>query len=240
MQAAIAVGAAAVYFGVRVVVEGDRPTALRNADRLLDIERSLGIDIELGAQDLVVDRPVLRAIGNFSYVWFHWPLLVVFLCVLFVRNRGRFRQLLDALMLSGAIGLILFAVFPVAPPRFLPGYTGTVSDAARRHYLDYPLSWTNQVASFPSFHVGWTLIACLALAATFVHPVHRAVVMVPAAFVALAVVTTGNHYVVDTVTGVVIAVACYLGAGAWQQRSSVASAPRLVSDTNRSVSGTNG
>ena len=44
-QAAIAVAAAAVYFGVRVVVEGDRPTALRNAERLLDVERSLGIDI---------------------------------------------------------------------------------------------------------------------------------------------------------------------------------------------------
>lgn len=199
-----------MYFGVRVIVEGDRPTALRNADRLLDFEGALGIDIELGVQDLVVDQTLLRTIGNFSYVWFHWPLLIAFLCVLFVRSRPRFRQLRNSLIASGAIGLLLFATFPVAPPRFLPGYTGTVSDAARRHYLDYPLSWTNQVASFPSFHVGWTLIACLALAATLDRQRDRVIVMMPAIAVGVAVVTTGNHYVVDTIAGMAIAVGAYV------------------------------
>ena len=199
-----------MYFGVRVVVEGDRPTALRNAERLHDVERALGIDIELGVQELVVDRTVLRAVGNFSYVWFHWPLLITFLCLLFVRDLGRFRQLLHSLIVSGLVGLVLFATFPVAPPRFLPGYTGTVSDAARRHYLDYPLSWTNQVAAFPSFHVGWTLVACLALAATFSRPAHRVIVMVPAVLVTLAVVTTGNHYVLDSIAGTAIAVGAFV------------------------------
>lgn len=199
-----------MYFGVRVLVEGGRTTALRNAERLLDLERALGLDIELGVQDLVVDRPALRAVGNFSYVWFHWPLLITFLIVLAVRNHERFRQLLSALIVSGAVGLLLFATFPVAPPRFLPGYTGTVSDAARRHYLDYPLSWTNQVASFPSFHAGWTLIACLGLAATFDRRRAQLVIMVPAVLVIVAVVTTGNHYLVDTIAGTAIAVTAWV------------------------------
>jgi hypothetical protein len=217
-QTTILIGAAAVYFGVRVFVEGDRPTAVRNAERLLDAERAVGLDLERGAQDLVVERSVLRAIGNFSYVWFHWPLLIVFLGVLFVRNRERFVRLRNALIVSGAVGLVFFTVLPTAPPRFLPGYTGTVSDAARRHYLDYPLGWTNQVAAFPSFHVGWTLIACLAMASTIDDRRGRALVMLPAVFVGLAVVTTGNHYVFDTLAGIAIAVAAYLHQLARAQR----------------------
>lgn len=121
-----------------------------------------------------------------------------------------------ALSVSGLIGLGLFAAFPVAPPRFLPGYEVTVSDAARPHYLDYPLSWTNQVASFPSFHIGWTLIACLALAGvvTAATPgrtqLLRTVVMLPALLVGIAVVTTGNHDVLDAVAGTTIALGAFL------------------------------
>ena len=205
----IALGAAAVYFGGRVIVEGDRETATRNAERILRFERALGLDVGLSAQDLVVDRPVLRTLGNLSYVWLHWPLLIAVMLLLWRMNHRRFRQLRNTLIASSLVGLVLFTVVPTAPPRFMPGYEGTVSDEARRHYLDYPLSWTNQVASFPSFHVGWTLVACIAVASTLGRPWMRAAAMVPAALVCMAVVTTGNHYIVDVVAGLTISV------GAW-------------------------
>ena len=124
-------------------------------------------------------------------------------------------------MASGLVGLLLFWVFPAAPPRFMPGYEGTVSDAARRHYLDYPLSWTNQYASFPSFHIGWTLLACLALAATFESGRKQAVALIPALLVALAVVTTANHYVLDTVAGATIAVAAYAWFGSRHELATI-------------------
>jgi membrane-associated phospholipid phosphatase len=240
VQAALALAAAGAYFGIRVVVEGDRDTAVRNAERLLDLERALGIDIELGVQDRIVDQSVLRAIGNFSYVWFHWPLLIVFSCLVFVLSRARFRHLLHALIISGVIGLVFFAVFPVAPPRFMPGYEGTVSDAARRHYLDYPLSWTNQVASFPSFHVGWTLITCIALASVVAASTPartraaQVVALTPAVLVGIAVVTTGNHYVVDTIAGTAIATGAYLAIDPrWrhQPRQPDEAPPQITADT---------
>ena len=65
---AIALGAATVYFGGRLLIEGGADQATRNAERILDIERSLGIDVEQGAQDAVLGSDVLRAIGNLSYV----------------------------------------------------------------------------------------------------------------------------------------------------------------------------
>lgn len=205
--------AALVYFGVRLIVEGDTPTAVANADRILRLERWLGIDVEHSAQDVVLDHSGLRLLGNLSYVWLHWPLLIVVLVVVFHRDRTTYVRLRRALVASGAVGLVLFWLVPTAPPRFMPGFEGTVSDAARRHYLSYPLSWANRYASFPSFHVGWTLIACLALAATLPSVRARAVAIVPAVLVGLAVVTTGNHYVVDLVVGVAIATAAYVVAG---------------------------
>jgi hypothetical protein len=212
-EVAIVTAAAIVYFGVRLIVEGDSATALANADRVIRFEEWLGIDVEQGVQSVVVDRPILRAVGNASYVWLHWPLVIAVLIVVFRRDRGVYVRLRRALVASGAVGLLCFWLMPTSPPRFLSGFEGTVSDAARTHYLRYPLSWANPYASFPSFHVGWTLIACLALASTLESPVARVAVMVPAVLVGFAVVSTGNHFVLDAAVGAAIALVAYLLVG---------------------------
>ena len=154
--------AAATYFGVRIVVEGASGPGDRNADRILRFEKWLGVDIEKTMQDLALESEFLRELGNFSYVWLHWPLLIVAIAFVFFRDERRYLQLRNALFASGAVGLVLFWLYPVSPPRFMPGFIGTVSPEARRHFLDIPVSWSNQYAAFPSFHTGWTLIACLA------------------------------------------------------------------------------
>lgn len=198
-----------VYFGGRKVVEGSRPDAVRDAELIIEFEQRLGIDIERSVQDLVVDSDLLRTIGNLSYVWLHWPLLIAVLAVLFLRDRTIYMRLRNALFASGLVALGIFAVFPVAPPRFMPGFVGTVSDEARVHYLAVPLDWTNPYAAFPSFHVGWTLIACLALAALAGRRRLAALAMVPALLVGLSVVSTGNHYLVDAIGGAAIALIAY-------------------------------
>jgi hypothetical protein len=209
----IVVFAALVYFGVRVIVEGGTEHSMANARRVLAVERWLGIDLEHSAQRFVLGHDVARVAGNLSYVWLHWPLLIVVMVVLFRRDRVVYVRLRRALIASGVFGLLLFWLVPTAPPRFMPGFDGTVSDAARRHYLGYPLSWANRYASMPSFHVGWTAIACLALATTLTTRRWRVVAMIPAALVALAVVTTGNHYVLDAVVGLAAALSAYALAG---------------------------
>jgi membrane-associated phospholipid phosphatase len=199
---------AAVYFGGRVIVEGSESRGLVNADRLLRFESALGFDIEGSVQELALDSAVVRELGNLSYVWLHWPLLLVILTVLFTRERQTYIALRNAMFVTGLIGLVLFAVFPEAPPRFLEGYVGTVDEGARRHYLPVPLSWTNRYAAFPSFHVGWTLVACLALESTLRRS-WRIVAMVPAVLVGVAVVVTGNHYVMDALAGTVLALVAF-------------------------------
>ena len=200
---------AAVYFGGRELVEGAEADAVEHARWIIDLEQRVGLDVERAVQNVAVDNELLRTVGNLSYVWLHWPLLIVTLLVLFHRDRSLYIRLRNAMFASGAVALVIFAVFPVAPPRFMPGFVGTVTDDARRHYLKFPLHWSNQYAAFPSFHVGWTLIACLALAAATAHRRHAVLALLPAALVGLAVVTTGNHYVIDALVGAAIALAAY-------------------------------
>lgn len=213
----IVVLAASVYFVGRAIGEGSTARATANAERIQRFERAVGIDVELDAQRFVLEHDWARAIANSSYVWLHWPLLIAVLVVLFDRDHTTYLRLRRALIASGLVGLVLFVVVPTAPPRFMPGFEGTVSDAARRHYLGYPLSWANRYASMPSFHVGWTAIACIALAATLASNRARLVAVAPAVLVGCAVVTTGNHYVVDAAVGLAIAAAAYglVGHG-WQ------------------------
>ena len=203
------------YFVLRLVVEGDRPTARRNADDLLDLEARLGVDVEGDVQRWVLEHETVRELLSGGYVWFHWPFLVVAMVFLAFRAPPVLARLRNAMIVSGAIGIVLFALVPMAPPRFMPGFVGTVSDSARRHYLPYSLEWTNQVAAFPSYHVGWTLIAGLAVAGMLRRRWTRLAIMMPALVVAISVVGTGNHYVLDSVSGALFAVGAWWLAGRW-------------------------
>lgn len=219
-----------VYFVGRVLVQGSRETAMNNAERLLSVEARLGIDIESALQTWVLEHSLVESLVNLSYVWLHWPLLLVAFWFVHRWSPDAYRRYRNAVFVSGAVGLILFAIFPMAPPRFMPGFVGTVSDAARLHYLPYPLEWTNRYAAFPSYHVGWTLVACLAVRSTLSSLLARRLVLVPAVLVAFAVVATANHYVIDAVVGGVLALAPYVALGRLG-RSSSGSTPAAAATT---------
>jgi hypothetical protein len=180
--------------------------ATANADRLTRLERWIGIGVERSTQQFVLDHPNFVELCNRAYVWLHWPFLIGALVIVFRRDRHAYHRLFGALVASGILGLVIFAAFPVAPPRFAPEFVGTVSQAERQHFLPYPAGWSNRFASMPSFHAGWTLIAGIVLASTMRSRWSKVCVLLPAPLVALAVVATGNHYVLDVIVGCGIAV----------------------------------
>ena len=65
---------------------------------------------------------------NAMYIWGHWPLLIVGGFLLFHLGQGEYRRLRTVILLSGGLGLVVFALFPVAPPRLAPvGLRDTVT-----------------------------------------------------------------------------------------------------------------
>jgi hypothetical protein len=209
-QFLLVAGAYLAYRAVRILTEADRGRALGHAETVLDLERSLGLDWELGAQHLALDHRSVVDLCNVLYTWLFWPTVIGALVVLYVADRARYRVYRNALFMSGLVGLVVFAAFPLAPPRMLPGYVDTVVVFSHQESLAHPTTFTNQYAAMPSFHVGWSVLAGLALLPLARRPLMRAALLLPGAVMAVTVVVTANHYVVDGVVGVAVA-----GGGLW-------------------------
>lgn len=206
MQVALVAGAYGCYRAVRALTESEHGRALHHADVVLGLERRLGIDWEHGLQSIVLDRRWLIDVCNVLYTWLFWPTVFGAMLVLYLADRRRYRVYRNALFVSGAVGLAVFAAFPLAPPRMLAGYVDTIVTFSNQGQLAHPASFTNQYAAMPSFHVGWTVLAGVALMPLVRRRLSRVALVLPGASMAAAVVATANHFVVDGVVGVVIAV----------------------------------
>ena len=205
-QIGIITAALVLYYAVRGLSKSAESQAMANAQDLLSFERALSIDWEIGAQNLILDRPGWVAFFNWIYVWTYWPVLLGTLIFLWVKQRHRFTIFRDALMLSGAVGLVIFAVYPVAPPRFLDGFTDTVAQSSREHFFAHPSGLINEFAALPSFHVGWDALAAVMLAACLPRK-YRPLAVIPPLLMSAAIVFTANHYVIDAVAGIGLSLA---------------------------------
>jgi hypothetical protein len=205
-EVAMVAAALATYMAVRALTDADAEAAEAHARDVLALERTLGLDWESGAQRLILRTSVLVRCFDVIYVWTFWPAVVGTLVVLYRTDRPRYTLLRNALFISGALGLVVFAAFPVAPPRFLAGFTDTVR-LARQDHLAHPSGITNQYAAMPSFHVGWTVLAGACLVPLVTRRLVRVVPLVPGVLMAFAVVFTANHFVLDALAGIAAAFA---------------------------------
>jgi membrane-associated phospholipid phosphatase len=110
---------------------------------------------------------------------------------------------------------VVFAVFPVAPPRYMVawGFVDTVARQSDAYGILHDPGFVNQFAAMPSFHFGWILLVGIAMArhGQGIWP-RLLAVLLPAVMLA-SIVLTANHYLIDGVAGGTLAL---LGLGvAW-------------------------
>ena len=201
------VTAIVLYFLVRGLIDSRIAVAFRNAEHVVRIEQSAGLFVEPDLQDVVVQRGWLVDAANYVYIYGHWPVVALTLAWLLVRHRDAYGRFRNAILISGAIGLLIFALFPVAPPRFLDGYgfVDTVTEQTTAYRVLQPPAFINQYAAVPSLHFGWNLlmgIAWAGLAGSWVGRLFGW--LMPPAMLA-AIVLTANHYVLDGIAGGLIA-----------------------------------
>lgn len=197
-----------VYFGVRALTEGTAATATQNALDLIRFERQLGIAWEFAVQDAALASRLLLDAANAVYIYGHWPVIVIAGVLLFRHRRRHYYRLRNACLLSGLIGLVIFALFPVAPPRLtdLP-LVDTVTREAEGYRQIVPPDLVNQYAAMPSFHAGWNVLLGIVVFGATTNWALRALAVAGPATMVLAVVATANHFVVDVVAGVAIVLA---------------------------------
>jgi len=198
------------YLGVRAAVSDSAATAMANARHLLNLEHALGLGgLEQRIQMMVLRHPSLVELFNTIYVWTYWPTVFGVLIFTWARRRHLYHSYRNAIMLSGGVGLVIFALFPAAPPRFLDGFVDTV-DVSRGSLIGHPSFLVNKFAALPSFHVGWVALACTVLALGTRRRWVRPLMVAPPLVMTATVVITGNHFLVDAVTGTVISLLALL------------------------------
>jgi PAP2 superfamily len=201
-EAALISFAILLYFGIRNLTVGSEGEAIANAERLIALEHDLGISWEHALQDATVSRDALVTVANWVYIFGHWPVILGVGAILYRFRRTHYYLLRNAMFASGLIGFLFFALFPVAPPRLLDlGMVDTVTERSDAYRALQPPGLTNQYAAFPSLHVGWNILVAIVvvLAATGI-VIRTAALLLPAAM-ALAVVVTANHFVIDVLAG---------------------------------------
>src|SRR5262245_647096 len=195
-----------LYLFVRGLIRGREGAAFDHAARLVDLERRLGMFWEPRLQAWALAHSWIVPLANWVYVFAFWPVLAGTMVWLFVRHREVVAVYRNALLISGAIGLVCFALFPVAPPRFLSGwgFVDTVAVGSDTYAALYPRSVANWYAAMPSLHVGWTLLMGIALATRAQNRFVRAVGIVLPPLMYAATVLTANHYLADGLAGAVV------------------------------------
>lgn len=220
VQAALIVAAALLYFTVRGLTEGSVTDAVRHGHDVLRLEGALGLDIEAAVQRHVLGNHALTTLANWVYIWGHWPVIAITLVWLHRTHRDNFLLLRNAMFVSGAIGLVIFALYPVAPPRHLPdGFVDTVTELSRSYRVLQPPQLINEYAAVPSLHVGWNLLVGILLYRTAPRRVVRVAGIVTPVLMAAAVVATANHYVIDGLIGSAIALTGLYAAHQISRRS---------------------
>ena len=215
---AVVAGGVATYFGVRGLTAGDAEVAVDHAEDVLALEKELGLDVEAGVQDFLVDVEPLTTLANWVYIWGHWPVIAVVLLWLALRDRTVFLRLRNAMIASGLMGLCVYTTYPVAPPRLAGlGFVDTITEQSSSYRVLQPPAFVNQYAAMPSLHVGWDLLVGLALVAAAGSVALRTIGRLMPVVMGAATVLTANHYVLDVLAGAAFGLAGWAVA-LWLER----------------------
>jgi membrane-associated phospholipid phosphatase len=187
---------------------------------LAETERQLHIAVEKPLQLLASEIPFGIPAANAFYIWGNLPLLGAELALLYFLSPRSFHVLRNSLVVSGSISLLLFAAMPEAPPRLIPslGLADTVGGPGHVSFLPQPAILTDRFAAMPSMHAGWALLAGLAVYLALRQSRWRLVGLAIPIAMAITVMATGNHYVLDWVIGWIVAGSSFWIASLWRER----------------------
>jgi len=222
-EIALVVAAMLAYFGIRNQTVGGAQEAYANAEGIVDLEQSLHVAWEEVVQNAVVGSDVLVTLTNWVYIWGHWPVILGVATALYLYRRERYYLLRNALFVSGAIGFVFFAFFPVAPPRLLDlGLVDTVTNESSSYRALQPPGLTNQYAAFPSLHVGWNIVVGIVLLLTTARLAVRLFAVAMPLAMGFAVIATANHFILDVVGGLALVMVGLVVALAIERRNAPA------------------
>lgn len=206
---ALNIGAFMVLFQLYKVVRKSfiqraETVAYGNAEQIIDLQKRLHLFFEPDLQAWVLKHEWLIRGLNWYYAAFMWTFYGC--CVLaMVLAPRRYPRLRRVFLASMVLALPWYALYPLAPPRFMPqyGFVDTLAIYGPNYFnKEGGLVTANQFAAMPSMHIGWTTIGGFMLAVA-IRRWRLGIVLgvLHVAIMTVTVMATGNHYFLDAVGG---------------------------------------
>jgi membrane-associated phospholipid phosphatase len=202
---------AAAYYAYRIVrgqVDGQAAVAFENARDLISIESALGTFVEPALQAANSSVSFLDSFVSWSYINLHFGLTLATLVWLYLFRNSSFYFVRNMFMIAMASALVLYVVYPTAPPRFFPewgfedsvaNFVGFDTDTAGVSVL------FNPYAAVPSMHVCFALMIGGSLALLVKHRWLKVFWALYPLWMTWVVVATGNHWWLDALFGAMVA-----------------------------------
>lgn len=161
--------------------------------------------IEKSADAWLAGISWLRNPAAYYYDLAHVDLTLVVFLLCYVFRAPVYRRARTALMLVNLIGLGVFLLYPVAPPRLLPGggfidivgESGTFGAGTDGGVALH----ANAFGSMPSLHAAWAFWVALTVMSMTTRRSLRVLGWTHVALTLVVVIITGNHYLLDLVAG---------------------------------------
>jgi hypothetical protein len=219
-QMAIWFGFALVYQLARAATSHDPERAFANGYRIVNLELNVANSLyELTFQNFVDQRHWLADLVSWTYWNSEFTVVGLALLWVYIRRHEHFYNFRNSVLLANVLGLAGYVFVPTAPPRLLGvGFVNAHTDGLVQLAA-------NPYAAMPSLHACDSLIVGIVLAGVVKHWWAKAFWIVWPAWVWFAVMATGNHFWLDCIAGMFLAI---LAMGlVYKRRSLLALARRL-------------
>jgi len=187
--------------------------ALAHAWGVLHVEQALHVDPELTLNRWLAAHRTLGLILSDYYDNAHFVVTLGLLGWLWWRRADIYRPLRSTLVAINVLGFVVFWLYPVAPPRMLGGM-GFSDVVASTHafgswHAGALASQANQLAAMPSLHMAWAAWCGLVMWRLSTRAWVRVAAVAYPCVTAVAVLATGNHFVLDVVAGLAVAAVAF-------------------------------
>ena len=210
---------ATAYWAYRLVrgqVDGKAGESFQNARELISLERATHLFVEPAVQAWATGQTWVLDSASWIYVNAQATVTVGALLFIYLVHNRSFYFVRNMLMVAMGMALVGYALFPTAPPRFLPewGFMDSVASLTGISQESVAVNALfNPFAAVPSMHVAFALMLGWPLARLVNHPVLKAIWFVYPFLITFVVVATANHFLLDALFGGLVAAASAWTAG---------------------------
>jgi membrane-associated phospholipid phosphatase len=208
LQFVIWMGFYAAYQVARGAADRSVYEAFQNGEGILRTQQHLGALFEPTVQRVVDGSTVLVMLTSWTYWLSQFAVVGVTLLWVYFRHHERFAGFRNWLIAANLVGLVGYVLMPTAPPRMFPewGFVDTLAQYSAISHESGLIAWgSNPYAAMPSLHAMDAFIVGVVMFGLVRSRLAKGLWLAWPAWVAFAVLSTGNHYWLDVVAGVVLA-----------------------------------